>query len=262
MLNLTPLTIKCMMVATSLILSQVSLNAQAALTKYTANDVNVVYSSVSDVTWTKDGNLLGSMFTNQGFDTVVDAIIAASPTITNTPSNYNLSGIYTLSSSDFMINGRANWFGAMAFINYLNDIEYAGSNQWHLPTIATFTLGYNTPSNGTTAGSEYSELFYQELNSTAAFPINFTTTFDNEQAGSYWTGTEYANDPSISWFYNMYGGQQSATYKYFYSYAWAVSPGRFAWGEPIIVPEPETYAMLGLGLLVSAIISRRKQAKP
>jgi hypothetical protein len=259
MLNSSPLTIRFIIIATSLVLSSLSINAQATLTRYTANDMGVVYSSVSDVTWTKDGNLLGSMFTTQGFDTVVDAIIAASPTITNTPSNINLSGIYTISSTDFMADGRTSWFGAMAFINYLNNIEYAGSDQWRLPTIVNFTIGYNTPSNGSTTGSEYSELFYQELGSGAALPINLTPTFINEQVGYYWSGTEYANDSNISWFYNMHGGRQTATYKYFYLYAWAVSPGKFAWGEPIAVPEPERVALLIPGLGLIGIVLRRRR---
>lgn len=73
--------------AASLLLA--SLNAHAELTSYNPNGVDLVYSSVSDVTWTKDANLLGSMIASRGFDTVVNEIIAASPIITNTPNGYS-----------------------------------------------------------------------------------------------------------------------------------------------------------------------------
>ncbi len=55
------------LLATGLLLSLTTLNAEAALTAYTAaGNTPVVYSSVSDITWTADANLLGTMIQAQG----------------------------------------------------------------------------------------------------------------------------------------------------------------------------------------------------
>lgn len=228
--------------------------AQATLTNYTANGQEVVYSSVSDVTWTKDANLLGSMFASQGFDTVVNAIIAASPTIANTPNAFSPSGVYTLTVSDFNSDGQTNWFGAMAYVNYLNSINYGGSKQWRLPLAATQNNEFNTPSNGSTAGNELSELFYQELGSRAGDSIINTSIFDDEQTGNYWFGTEYARSPKDALVFGTGDGYQNDAFKSHQFYAWAVSPGRIG-----VVPEPESIAMLLLGLsLVGGVVRRRR----
>ncbi|MFQ6332928.1 PEP-CTERM sorting domain-containing protein [Methylophilus sp. 3sh_L] len=249
--------------------------AHAKLTSYTANGTDLVYSSVSDVTWTKDANLLGSMFASQGFDTVVNAIIAASPTISNTPNFYSPTGTYIISASDFSSNGSTSWFGAIAYINYLNSISYAGGNQWHLPTIidrgtpgcdffaySGTDCGYNSATNGTAKGDELAELYYQELGSLASKDIygdnqpdygikDPNNTFVNEQSSLYWSGTESAPNADGAWGFGTNYGYQSPSVKNdsftnSLFYAWAVSPGQIA-----AVPEPESVAMLlaGIGLL-------------
>lgn len=236
-------------------------HAHATLTNYTANGQEVVYSSVSDVTWTKDGNLLGTLYASQGFNTVVNAIIAASPTISNTPNRYSPSGIYTLSSNDFSSSGTTTWFGAMAFINYLNSTKYAGSNQWRLPLAVTQNNEDNTPSNGSAAGNELSEMYYQELGSKGYYDANGnvqpdygiknTATFDNEQSSDYWFGTEYVKTGYDALSFGS--GYQNDMFKTHQAYAWAVSPGQIA-----AVPEPESVAMLlaGIGLL-GGVMRRR-----
>ncbi len=119
--------------AVSLLLGTASFNAHAALiSSIGAGDVGLVYSSVSNVTWTQDANLLGTMIGNQGYNTVVNAIIAASPVITDTPNLYDGNdGSYNISAADFSNSslGRTNWFGGLAFANYLSSISYGGSDQ-------------------------------------------------------------------------------------------------------------------------------------
>lgn len=228
--------------------------AQATLTNYTANGQEVVYSSASNVTWTKDANLLGSMFASQGFDTVVNAIIAASPIITNTPNYASPTGAYVLSSIDFNSNGRVTWFGAMAFIDYLNKVNYAGSHQWRLPTVATQDEGLNVSNNGTTSGNEYSELFYQELSGIAGHSLPETIAFNNEQMNGYWNGTEYAQSPGTAWVFYAHLGEWDNRGKATQRYFWAVSPGQIS-----AVPEPESVAMLLLGLgFVGGVVRRRR----
>lgn len=252
--------------AVSLLLA--SLNSHAELTSYNPNGVDLVYSSVSDVTWTKDANLLGSMIANQGFDTVVNAIISSSPTITNTPNGYisyndhsfdRLNSNYTVTKSDFFdTSGRTTWWGAVAFSNYLNSISYAGINRWHLPTVKNKTDGFDTAINGIAKGDEFVEVFYHELYGEAYYNMPNTVFFDNETIEGYWTGTEavdaelFANYRAHI-FITVYG-LQANSFKDMGSYAWVISPGKVA-----AVPEPESAAMLlvAFGLISLVSLSRK-----
>lgn len=235
-----------------------SLGANAALTSYSSDGVDLVYSSVSDVTWTKDGNLLRTLFAEQGFNKVVSAIIANSPRISNTPHIFNSTGIYTLTASDFSSNGITSWYGAMAYVNYLNSINYAGSNKWTLPTVANTTIGYNTVTNGSTSGDELVELYYEELDSKAGSGQGFgfkdpDNKFINER-GIYWSGTEYELYPTNAWLFNNNFGGQDIINKRGRFYAWA-----FSLGQVVTVPEPANSTMLlaGLGLIAYATRQRK-----
>ena len=123
-----PSAIKITGLSAMLMLGAYSTHAQATLSAYTSKDVDLVYSSVSDVTWTKDANLLGTMISfsaddnNNGIKDVIEAIVAAS-----TNNYYGQS--YTVTASDFSTFhlGRTNFFGASAFISYLNSISYGDS---------------------------------------------------------------------------------------------------------------------------------------
>lgn len=221
-----------------------SINAHAELTSYNPNGVKLVYSSISDATWTKDANLLASLISTQGHDAIVNAIIAASPTITNTPNGNSPSGIYTLSAADFAENGRTSWWGALGFVNYLNSISYGGSDQWRLPTTVT-------------SSDEFPELFFKELGGKAWRPIPNTATFDNEQSYTYWSGAEYSSAPSVfAWVFSNQNGFQGYGLKVDQRYAWVVTSGLVA-----AVPEADTYAMLlaGLGVLGAAMRRRRNK---
>lgn len=262
-----------LLVASAMLLA--ATQAQATLTSYTANGKDVVYSSVSDVTWTKDASLLDSMFASQGYNTVVNNILAVSPTISNIPNILSPTGNYTLTEGDFGRFG-VSWFGAMAFINYLNNINYAGSNQWRLPTVTDTGVpgldfgfngtdyGYNTYTNGTAAGNELSELYYQELGSKGDYDTNGnrqfdsgiknTTTFDNDRGNNYWSGIEYAPNASNAWTFATYDGSQAAWIKNLKYLVWAVSPGQIS-----AVPEPESVALLLAGVgLVAGVMRRRR----
>jgi hypothetical protein len=229
-------------------------NAQATLISYNANGVDLVYSSISDVTWTKDANLLHTLIAASDFDTVVANIIAANPTVTNPPNIYDGNdGVYNISTADFSSNGSTNWFGAQAFVGYLNSIAYAGSDQWRLPNASSNPVnGYNQ-----TTG-ELGQLFYSELSGTAGSRIPNTAYFDNEYAGAYWLGTEYeyAPMPYYAWSFvaadpvNDVGGFQGLTFKNRYMGSWAISPGQVAELAPTAntVPEPGMLWLLCAGL--------------
>lgn len=226
-----------------------SFNTQAALTSYNPNGVELVYSSISDVTWTKDANLFKTLY--DADNTLISKIAAVTPSY-NDPAY----GLQTIDAGDFNTgNGRTSWWGALAFVDYLNSITYGGSDQWRLPTVANTNFGFNTPTNGIAAGDELPELFYQELGGTVWNPIPNTATFDNEQAYIYWSGTEYASDSYYAWhFVTSFGGQDLSDNKNNQWHAWAVSPGQVA-----AVPEADTYAMLLVGLGVLGAVMRRRR---
>jgi hypothetical protein len=156
--------------------------AQASLTSYTANGVEFVRMQGGgfDVSWTKDGNLFQTLANSYagGAAAFVNAVIASAPggKINDTPNYYDTpsySGYHTLSSQDFNNStGGASWFGAQAFISYLNTISYGGSSQWQLPTVTdTGTPGCNISYSGTDCGynvntstNALAQLYYGELN--------------------------------------------------------------------------------------------------
>jgi hypothetical protein len=214
------------MLAVSLILSLNDFDAEAALSMGISKGESVTYSSLSDVTWTGDTKLLGTMITNLGYEKVVNAIIAASPTIYDTPNNWDKpinSAQYTLTPSDFSSStlGLTSWYGAKAFTNYLNSLSYAGSSLWTLPTIPDnpSSLGYNK------SNSPFSQLYYSELGGTAFNGIPDTNYFSNEQTAYYWSGLENISDPYIAWEFITISGAQAFHYKVFHLNTWAISPG-------------------------------------
>lgn len=276
MFNLTTPAIKSALIAVSVTLSAFSLSAQAALTSITTSSgTQLVYSSVSDVTWTKDANLLGTWIASStdnnanGLADIIDSIIAYSPFIINSPNPYSPTGIYQLSNYDFGSNGATSWFGALAFVNYLNSISYAGSNQWYLPTVDNLSRGFSTNTNGTFRGDESVELYYQELagkpeyvydNFNAYYqpdhgPKENINTFTHLQLNYYWAGTEYASDPFKAYIFDNATGYQNLGAKAAFGYAWAMTPGQVT-----AVPEPERVAMLLLGLGVIAGVMRRSRS--
>lgn len=230
-----------------------SLGANAALTSYSSNGVDLVYSSVSDVTWTKEANLLGSMIVSYGFTSVVSNILTVSPRISNIPNYYSPAGTYTLTERDFSSSGVASWFGAMAYVNYLNSIKYGGSNQWYLPGVINTSFNYNSTTNGTVPGDELQELFYSELGGTAFNPIPNTANFNNESSYYFWSGTEYLQRPASAWGFNNFYGIQYDTRKDGLFSVWAVTPGQIS-----AVAEPQGAAMLFVGLGLIAFIACRR----
>ncbi|MFD0930805.1 VPLPA-CTERM sorting domain-containing protein [Methylophilus glucosoxydans] len=273
-------------------LAAFSTNSNAALKSYTTNGVDLVYSSVSDVTWMKDANLLKTMMASDS--SLVNKILSASPKLIfeyGNSSYYDpLDGFaklgYKVTTSDFKADGQATWFGANLFINYLNTINYAGTNNWQLPTFSNKWLTgqgpnypvHNEPSNGTAKGDEFIELFYSELNSTPAYskgespsfdPPNPNAGFNNsnniftlaQQSSSFWSGTEspapefYCNngDNCLAKAFTDDGGS-FAMLKQNFSYVWANTQGQIS-----AVPAPAAAWLFATGLPIVAAAARRKK---
>jgi hypothetical protein len=221
---------KILLTLSPLFLSVSAISAQAALT---AVDNGLgVYDSGLDATWTSDANLLGTM---EG----------ANPSLINTIVTEEASAIatafgHTLTASDFGSNGRVNWWAALAFVDYLNAINYGNSSQWALPTIPDS----NSSAVHNQTDSQMGELFYNELGGLYASSIPDSAWFSNEQARDYWFDKEYASIPGTAWVFDANFGLQAITAKTSLNYAWAISPGQLN-----AVPLPGAVWLFGTGML-------------
>jgi hypothetical protein len=127
-----------------------STGAQASLVA-TAGGLGI-YDTANNATWTAEGDLFReqALAYSGGPAAYIAAVIAASGGVINDVPNYAApTGTYVLSTTDFMdsrlisgtvgnitwADGSMTWYGAMAMANYLNSINYAGSNQWALPQL-------------------------------------------------------------------------------------------------------------------------------
>ncbi len=256
-----------------LVLASAVSNANASLT--TVDNGLGVYDSALNVTWTSNGNLLQTLESQQGTLNVINAIIAASPSITDTPNAYdnNGSGSYKVTASNFGANGTADWFGAQAFINYLNFIDYGNSNQWALPSSGT-----NPQANYNQTTSQLGELYYSELGALAYDPNNPLSQtfgilghgygsmyqpgnpgpFTNVQAQIYWSGTELATNLTYAWYFNTQTGYQFAINKPLADYyVWAISPGQIQASAP--VPLPASIWLFGCGIMGLLGLNRKRK---
>jgi hypothetical protein len=246
-----------------------------------------------DVSFTKDGNLFKTLANSYagGASAFVNAVIASVPggKITDTPNVYDTpanSGYYTLSTDDFnTTNGMVSWFGAKAYVSYLNTISYGGSKQWSLPGVTdTGTTGCNFGYNGTDCGynvntstDPLAQLYYGELSKKAYYTTSgpypqsgygifgnngaqvsggVVGPFSNVQSYAYWSGTEYATELTYAWHFLTYRGEQNFYSKDApFSYAWAITPGQVA-----AVPVPGAIWLFGSGLLGLLGLKRRHNA--
>ncbi|CAD6879690.1 hypothetical protein [Methylomonas albis] len=222
--------------------------ATAALTD---NGNGLIYDSGLDITWTQDANLL---VTKGGINsTVVNEILAANPHgvvdpyyLVNSPN----TGVYTLSAADFHADGTATWWGAQAFVHYLNFTTYGGTDKWQLPA-STAISGFNS-------GSELGlgELFYNELGGIGGTPLATSGPFNNIQSGTYWTGTENHPPSSAAWYFRMSDGGQTFSSKTSSFFVWAVAPGNVSVSQ---VPVPSAIWLFGSGMLGLLRLKHRHQ---
>jgi hypothetical protein len=220
------------------------LGANLAQASLIADGPGLVYDNVANVTWSSNGNLFATMYATD--HNLINQIITAVPTVHDTPNAYDTpsnSGKYNLSAGDFNSSGTMDWWGAMAWVKYLDSTNYLGHSTWMLPTTYDQTcFGYNC------TNSMLGELFYTGLGGSAGQLITTThnsSLFTNVQNYVYWSGTEYTSNPGGAWGFLTSGGPQGALYKGNDSYSWAVLPGNAAAN----VPEPASVGLLGIGML-------------
>ena len=245
-------------------------NAEASLT-LVDNGLGV-YDNITNITWTSDGNLFSTMANNaiangdSNAANLVKAIINASGGVINeSPNIWDTTGTHTLSYGDFNVSGTTDFWGAQAFIHYLNTIDYGNSNQWSLPNVgANPQDGYNQIT------SQFGELFYKELGGTNGNNIPLNPLFSNEQTIQYWEATTpsdpiYSSSSGIQWYFGtgngwLYeGGNQHVKNRYDGAYIWAVSPGQL--GQSVAaVPVPGAVWLFASGLLGLLGLKRRDYA--
>lgn len=183
-------------------------------------------------------------------------------------------------------NGTMTWAKAGEWIAAMNTANYLGVNTWRLPTVSPLNgssfnysasydgstdYGYNQSEQGTAyagaTGSEMAHLFYNTLDNTgyctptsiypsctvqSGWGLSNTGPFSNLQPSLYWSGTTFAPDPSVAWYFYFGDGNQSLDDKGGNGYAWAVSPGDIA-----AVPVPAAVWLFGFAVAVMGSLRRR-----
>lgn len=148
-------------------------------------------------------------------------------------------------------------------------------SDWRLPTMAPNPI-FTYSTNGTTAwglnvpasSSEMASLFYSTLGDKASIStsgvsqagfsgLTNTGSFQNMVTGMYWLGTVQSGNSANAWIFFTTSGMQKTFAVGTYVHAMAVRTGDVL----ASVPEPETYAMLLMGLGVIGGIARRRKQK-
>lgn len=208
------------------------------------------------LTWLQDANAF--LTAAGGNPDLVDDIIAANGgVIHDTPNSLDTpagSGSYTLSAGDFDTGtGYLTWWGAQAWVGYLNSVNFQGYNDWRLPNadpVADVGPG-NT--------SELGHLFYDELGGAQDEPIDMThggqfDLFSQVEAYAYWTGTEQGAFADEAWVFDTSVGAQDSYGKASLFGAWVVRSGD---SNPAAVPVPATLWLFGSALLGLGAMRRR-----
>lgn len=238
-------------------------SAQALLV--VANGGALVNDTTNHLTWTSDMNLMSTQAAGYsgGASALFSKIVSEASGLIFT----FLGNPYTLSTNDFDANGTMSWFGARAWVNYLNVTAYQGYSDWMLPTTLDnlSSQGYpdGGPGNPLTSSSQLAELFYGQLGQVVNTSITTTNNgaagynlFSNVQFGSYWSGTEFAFiAPGVAaWTFGDGGLQASHIQNVIASFY--AEPVRL--GDVIAVPEPTSLAQMLMGLGLVALAWRRR----
>lgn len=195
----------------------------------------LVYDSNQDVTWSSDGSLYQTQFAAD--PDLVAKIIAASPVVVDG------SVVFTITPAVFTSTG-VMWWGAQAWINYLNSIEYQGVQNWRMSPSQEELASLRSQLGGVS-------LVTLEDNHNDNYDL-----FHNIQ-GIYWTAQDAPFSEWIAHWYDLGGGseQVGGPKDYFWN-VMAVRDGVVA------VAEPATYALILVGLASISLVRSRKPKQP
>lgn len=162
--------------------------------------------------------------------------------------------------------GDLTWDNAMTFAanySHVDSVRHRTWDDWRLPAAAPMcgATVFNCSSN------ELGHLYYVDFN--LPKPYAWTSPFapgrneanlalfTNLQNAPYWNGELYASDPSnVAWAFSS-GGQQIATTRISPNYVMLVRDGDVISS----VPEPETYALMLMGMGVLGTVLRRQRRR-
>jgi hypothetical protein len=120
----------------------------------------------------------------------------------------------------------------------------SGLSGWVLPT----------GDNGAAAGAlnQYESIW----NSVGRTFAGLSGQFDGAQSNFYWSGTEFAPDPRLAWYFETRFGGHAFFVKSDALFALAVRPGDVA----AAIPEPQTYALMLMGV-GALLLAQRKRTR-
>jgi plastocyanin len=153
-----------------------------------------------NITWTANANLFQTQAAQSGDAAAFVATIISDWGEPFVSPNFNNGVSYSLTAADFdPSSGGMSWFGAVAWINYLNVTNYQGYSDWRFPNIGGagsepgICGGGCYPSNSgqPISSSEWWELFFTELGGVERTSISTThngsySLFSSIQGG-YWS---------------------------------------------------------------------------
>jgi hypothetical protein len=206
-----------------------------------ANGFEAYYDTVLDITWLADANYAAtigwvspSLNVAGGWMTWDEGI----ELINNTPI-YGISGWRAPKLTDLGTPGCAGYANGGTDCGY--NVVPSSSEMVHLFSV---TLGNHSVINpdGTRRAA-------------GDFGVINSGPFKNiQKLPGYGLATPYAPDPTQIWAFNPSSGIQAALSRTSGGFGWPVHDGDIA-----AVPEPQTYALMGLGLIGIAAVARRKR---
>ena len=166
-------------------------------------------------------------------------------------------------SSGYDADGLMDWPSSKVWASQL---EFAGYSDWRLPTttlpdLTCFSHGSNVTAENC-VGSELGYLFYKTLgnfgasNAPGIFGLTNSGPFDNLAEGhGYWSESEFGVNSDIAWYFHFASGFQAYSDKINLHYALAVRNGDVA-----LIAEPESLALMLVGLAAAILVRRRQRA--